>query len=59
MMRKVLKTEIKKERCNAPALGMYNAAVAAGEIQRGEKMEGKTSDGLFQRINTLKTDVFI
>ena len=36
-MRNILNSEIKKERCNAAALGAYNASVDAGIVDKGEK----------------------
>lgn len=39
-MRKILSSEIRKERCNAAALGMYSAYVGALQIYQGTAFDG-------------------
>lgn len=43
-MRKILVGELKRERCNAAALGMYNASVEAAPAQYEKSIEQQITD---------------
>ncbi|MGL6038131.1 MAG: hypothetical protein ACRC0E_04485 [Soonwooa sp.] len=56
-MRQVLTNEIKKERCNAAALGLFNASVVAEDGKTSEETSNVSEDEKSKRLQILEASL--